>query len=128
MPFNAGELIFAWKHMYKGADRRMKKQPRDRFVTQLQAKGVPVTALCYQNIPQNCQLCGYALAELQMADGWIMHACSAINFDKILNNQKHESWLKNLSASQLTKSTAQSLLLEGAAPRSEKNGLPIAGV
>src|SRR5271165_6562470 len=101
MPFNAGELIFAWKHMFKGADRHLKGQPRDRFVTELQSQGVPVKALLYQDIPQNCQLCGYALAELRLSEGWIMHACSAINFTKILNNQKHENWLKTLSASQL---------------------------
>ncbi|MDR3616038.1 MAG: hypothetical protein P4L53_20945 [Candidatus Obscuribacterales bacterium] len=124
MPFNAGELIFSWKHMLKGVDRRIKGQPRDHFLSELQAQGVPVKALLYQKIPQNCQLCGYALAELCMSEGWIMHACSAISFAKILNNQKHEDWLKALSASQL----ANGLTARSISTRTQKTSLPTAGV
>lgn len=110
--------------MLKGADRRIKGKPRDRFLTQLQAQGVAVTALLYQNIPQHCQLCGYVMAELPMSEGWIMHACSAISFAKIMNNQKHEEWLKTLSASQLTSGpTAKSI-----SQQTSKIGLPTAGV
>jgi hypothetical protein len=124
MPFNVGETIFAWKHMLKGVDRQAKGQPRDRFLTQLQARGVAVTALLYQNAPQNCQLCGYAMAELRLSEGWIMHACSAISFAKILNNQNHDDWLKTLSAAQL----ANGLTATSISKQTQKTSLPTAGV
>ena len=124
MPFNVGETVFAWTHIVKGFDRRLKNQPRERYLAELQAKGLPIKAVLYEGRSQYCQLCGYLMAELCMSDGWTMHACSAIGFSKILNNQKHEAWLQSLSRTQLNKGSAAK---SSSSPTSQTS-LPTAGV
>ena len=110
MPFNVGEAVFAWTHIFKGFERRLKNQQPERFLTQLQSKGLPIKAVLYDGKTQFCQLCGYLMGEFCMSDGWTMHACTAIGFSKILNNQKHDEWLKTLSRAQLDKRlTAKSI-------------------
>jgi hypothetical protein len=39
-----------------------------------------------------CQLCGYAIAEFAIADGWVFQLCSAHSLQQVLKDKSFKGW------------------------------------
>jgi hypothetical protein len=47
--------------------------------------------------PRTCQLCGFALATLELNEQWSMQSCSATGFKQIGKGPGFKAWLSRLS-------------------------------
>jgi hypothetical protein len=132
MPFNAREFGYAWRHIGLGVLRRIARQPQEKFINVWRAKGVPMRPLYYEGAVQQCQLCGYALAELELLpEGWLLQACSAIGFESLIGNERLVEWAKEIGLTQSDRAVAGAAVDERATPGSieaSKSGLPTIGV
>jgi hypothetical protein len=132
MPFNAREFGYAWRHIGLGVLRRVGRQPQEKFINVWRAKGVPMRPLYYEGIVQQCQLCGYALAEVELLpEGWLLQACSAIGFESLIGNERLVAWAKEIGLTQTDRAVADAAVDEKAAQESieaSKSGLPTIGV
>lgn len=101
MPFNAREFGYAWHHIGLGAMRRLARQSRGKFIDSWREKGVPMRPLVYEGQVQHCQLCGYALAEVELPpQGWLLQACSAVGFQSLIDNDRLKLWTRGIGVSE----------------------------
>jgi hypothetical protein len=132
MPFNAREFGYAWRHIGLGVLRRFGRQPQEKFINVWRAQGVPMRPLYYEGTVQQCQLCGYALAELELLpEGWLLQACSAIGFESLIGNERLVEWAKEIGLAQSDRAVAGAAVDERASQESieaSKSGLPTIGV
>ena len=132
MPFNAREFGYAWRHIGLGVVRRLTGQPQEKFIKYWQSQGVPMRPLYYEGALQPCQLCGYALAELELLpEGWLLQACSAIGFAGVLGNERLARWAKEIDWAQTDRKAAvadEDNSSASAASEAAKSGLPTIGV
>ncbi|PWU00688.1 MAG: hypothetical protein C5B53_03750 [Candidatus Melainabacteria bacterium] len=50
--------------------------------------------------PRTCQLCGFALATLELNEQWLMQSCSATGFKETGKQPGFAAWLRRLSEGQ----------------------------
>jgi hypothetical protein len=133
MPFNAREFGYAWRHIGLGVVRRLSRQPQEKFINLYRAKGVPLRPLYYEGTVQKCQLCGYALAEMELLpEGWLLQACSAVGFESLIGNERLALWTKEIGLTQPENRAVAGAAVDERAPQdsneASKSSLPTIGV
>jgi len=98
MPFAIGETIGGLNHLCLRWQRRLLREPVTRYVSRCANRGLPVKAVLGDNgAPKTCHICGFAMAGLDLAGGWVLETCSAVGLDALVGNRRFQHW-----ASQLT--------------------------
>src|SRR4029453_8894928 len=98
MTFAIGETIGGLNHLCLRWQRRLLREPGTRYVGRCATGGLPVKAGLDDNgAPKTCHICGFAIARLDVAGGWVVETCSAVGLDALAGNRRFQQW-----ASQLT--------------------------
>ncbi len=87
-------LTFDWlRHRMLAATRILRRLPIDYFMEKYKKSALNLSLVKNKdNLPCLCPICGFAMAELILAQGWSIRACSAKGFAKILENQGFDRW------------------------------------
>lgn len=90
-------LTFDWlKHRLLAVSRVLNKLPNDYFVEKYKKAGVKLSPVKnMDDLSCLCPICGFVMAEMILAQGWSIRACSAKGFAKILENQDFDRWRSN---------------------------------
>jgi len=93
MPFTLS-LTFDWlRHRLVAAKGALYGRKSDYFVKDT----VNLTTLTKPDgTPLLCPICGFAMAELMLSQGWSVKACSANGFKNIIGNAEFDSWQKDV--------------------------------
>lgn len=102
MPFNLRETIFGSRHFCLGICRRLSKRSAMFYLDRLRKSGLSLNLSQSEKNIAICNICGYAIAEVQLEENWIMQACSATGFKTILKTARFNSWFTGLSAREPT--------------------------
>ena len=114
IPYSLRETKFGLSHLLLGVKRRLFKQPADAPLAKLvqtQKRLSPRAIRLDDGNFQVCHMCGFAIAEIEFDNGWLMQACCAIGFDSLLSGKNHtfEEWRKTLAISSLQAKAGQRL-------------------
>ena len=91
-PFHLGEIFSGWAHMLRGLKRSLFNRPVDYFLNQAAQNGMQCRLLVLPDgQAQTCPICGYAMAVLEPAKGWILQTCSASGLSR-LGQRDFLSW------------------------------------
>jgi hypothetical protein len=101
MPFLPSQSLSNAFHRGLAAPKILFRLAPDYFINRHRKRGVDlVPALGSDQKLVLCHLCGFALARLQLSEGWLMEACSATGFRRVANDRAFAQWVKGLGACQ----------------------------
>src|SRR5262245_59610599 len=97
MPFNLRETIGGLNHLRLGWQRTLLSRPTDyylRAAETLESFKTLVRPAKDENEQWCCAICGYALARLEIAGGWLFETCSATGLSPLLKSADFKIWHK----------------------------------
>ncbi len=104
--FDLREIVGGWIHLFKGFMRRSCRRPVDFYLTDARYKELDATAVQADGRMQTCFICGYALASVKLASGWVLQTCSATGLNA-LNSDGFAQWQSQLSSAQALVNSAE---------------------
>jgi hypothetical protein len=98
MPFTRRDTWTFVCHYLLGLKRRITSQSAEHFIEKYRTEGMVLhpVKLASGNM-LTCQLCGYAIAEFAVADGWLFQACSAHSLSKVLKDKSFKGWTAQIA-------------------------------
>lgn len=90
MILKAHEAALGIKHVSYRLQRSILQRPTNFHLRKLNSCTMPFAELKDANgVPALCEVCGYAMARIQMPSGWVLDLCSAV---PVVNFGKAEFW------------------------------------
>jgi hypothetical protein len=104
MPFNCLESVSNAAHRALALLRIVLRLSPEHFIAVKSKAGLNLKTVADANgRPRLCQLCGFALAQCQLNEQWLMEACSAAGFKETRNQPAFADWLARLSDDKVSK-------------------------
>ena len=95
--FNVETTLAALAHFSLGLERIVLRHSRDRFISSMAAKGLPVEAAPPAfDRKACCGTCGYAIAAVVTRPGWNVYGCSATSIRSMLKAGDFHAWAAKL--------------------------------
>ena len=100
MPFTPKETIGGWRHMIAAWERATLKRPVDYYLwlwRNRQAEGAEKAAFPLKGDDGRvCDICGFALAQVELPRGWMLETCSAVGLGRVLAGKRFADWASRL--------------------------------
>jgi len=108
MPFTRRDTWTFLCHYMLGLKRRISSRSIEYFIDKYRSDSTLLAALGSPNLVLHpvrsasgnvltCQLCGYAIAEFAVADGWNFQLCSAHSLNKVLKDKSFKGWTAQIA-------------------------------
>lgn len=91
-------MIAAW-------ERSSLKRPADFYLRKHESRpaAFPFKA---EKSGRVCDICGFALAEVELPQGWLLESCSAVGLKRVLGCRRFADWALRLPAATMSGRTA----------------------
>ncbi len=94
-----GETIGGVSHLSRSWRRRLLREPVTKHIDKFAARGIAVSPVAdADGIPRACSICGFAIARLELVDGWLAETCSAVGLGTLIGNRHFGPWESRLPA------------------------------
>jgi hypothetical protein len=94
--FKANEAVGNCKHVGLKIARLLFRHSRERFLSDFQDLGLPVSrSFDFEGKPRCCHVCGYAIIDIELDRGWTLETCSAMPI-LLLTSPLFAAWRKRV--------------------------------
>lgn len=100
MPFELRESVGGIRHLVRAAQRKLLQFDAEHYVRDFSAQGLHCAVLKDERgNPVYCQICGFAVATVDLPHGWSLETCSSVGLSDIRAKSAHfQEWLRHLPA------------------------------